>query len=218
MVKPDVELRKHPLEKVVAVSKEVTGRILFHKDQLCHEIDRRRCFCKTKSNGKMTLCEGCDEWYHHVCLGVTEEEARDLHDWRCGYCLDTAPEHGLCEWKSQIGQEKRKRPRVAPKRHISDTPRARGVQPFGMEHVMVGPSSWDEIVALAKGEGKKINLAEKRRMAKVAKLVKEGGHHVVDVVGAEGVEARAVDPTLADELLHLGLLDGEEGEEEEGEA
>lgn len=54
---------------------------------------------------------------------------------------------------------------------------------------MVEPSSWDEIVALAKGEGKNINLAEKRWMAKVAKLVKERGHHVVDAVGAEGVEA-----------------------------
>ena len=200
----------------MAVSKEVNGRILFHKEQLRHEIDRRRCFCKAKSNGKMTLCDHCNEWYHHVCLGITEDEARDLHDWRCGYCLDTAPVNGLCEWKSRIGQEGRKRPRVAPKRHISDTPRAHGVLPFGMEQVVVGPSSWGEIVALAKEEGKKINLAEKRRLANVAKLVKEGGHHVVDAVGAEGVEARAADSTLADELLHLGLLDGEEGGEEEG--
>ena len=34
-----------------------------------------------------------------------------------------------------------------------------------------------------------------------------GGHHMVDAEGQNGLEPRAVDDTLIDEMLHSGMLD-----------
>jgi len=66
-VKPDKELRFHPADKVVAASKSVKKLVLLHPEPIRVQVERKRCFCKTKTNNKMLLCEGCDEWYHHLC-------------------------------------------------------------------------------------------------------------------------------------------------------
>src|SRR4029079_7692845 len=68
--KPDVELRKHPLQKVLATTDAVTSQLLFHPEKLRHWEKRRRCFCKVKSEQNMMLCETCSQLYHLGCVGL----------------------------------------------------------------------------------------------------------------------------------------------------
>ena len=213
--KPDVELRKHPLSEVAKVSAELTGRILFHTEPFRVKVDRQRCICRAKSNNKMVLCELCDEWFHFTCVDMTEEEAQDAKDWKCGYCAGGPPKDGKQSWvlaRKQVS--KRARPAIRD-RLVSETPKARGIKPHGDDKIEMGPGSWDEIVQMAREGGAKINQLERRRAEKAAKLVEGGGHHLVDAMAAGGLAARGVDGTLVDELVHLQLIDEPEDVEEE---
>ena len=31
-------------------------------------------------------CDGCDDWYHPACVGLTEDDAEELDSWRCITC------------------------------------------------------------------------------------------------------------------------------------
>jgi hypothetical protein len=44
----------------------------------------------------------------------------------------------------------------------------------------------------------------------VEKLVEEGGHHLVDAVGMAGLDVRAVDEAMIDEMLGAGLAEEDE--------
>jgi hypothetical protein len=124
--KPDKVLRYFPLEVVAEWGKKISGVLLLHPDPLHHGVPRQRCFCKTKSTNKMLLCDGCDEWYHHGCIGVDEEEAAAAVNWRCGYCLAAAADDGNRAWSLAVPQGNRKRPKIAPSRNDADAPKARG--------------------------------------------------------------------------------------------
>ncbi len=102
--------------------------------------------------------------------------------------------------------------KVAPERHIKDSPRARGVGPDDDDLLEVGPKTWQDVVELAKAGGRAINLEMQANKRKAQKIVKEGGHHVVDEMTAVGLQLREVDDELIDDLLGQGLLD-EDGEE-----
>ena len=65
---------------------------------------------------------------------------------------------------------------------------------------------------MAKAGGRAINLEIQANKRKAQKIVKEGGHHVVDEMTAAGLQLREVDDELIDDLLGQGLLD-EDGEE-----
>lgn len=215
--KPDVELRKHPLSEVAKVSAELTGRILFHPEPFRVQSDRQRCICRAKSNNKMVLCESCDEWFHFACVDMTEVEAQDAKDWKCGYCAGGPPKDGMQSWvlaRRQVSKRARPAPR---ERLVSETPKARGIQPYGDDKVEKGPVSWEEIMQMARDGAAKINQVEQRWAKKAATLVEEGGHHLVDAMTAGGLAARGVDGALVDELLNLNLLDepGDVDEEEE---
>ncbi len=211
--KPDQILRFSPLDVVLEQSKIVSKVLLFHPDKIRRDIPRQRCFCNTKSNGQMLLCEACDEWYHFRCIGVTEEEARAADNWQCGYCVGRPDADGNRDWTLAIPQGKRKKAKVAPARNDADTPRARGVQPHGDEVVHQGPSSWADCVALAREGGRKINMTEAKYKKKAMQIVKQGGHHVVDAVTLGGVQARGVDATLVDDLIGQGMLEADEDDE-----
>ena len=52
----------------------------------------------------MVACDNCDEWYHFLCVGVTEEEAKRVARWICRQCrtnarklLCVAKHYLLCE-------------------------------------------------------------------------------------------------------------------------
>ncbi len=208
--KPDVELRKHPLQKVLEATGAVTNQILFHPEKLRHWEKRRRCFCRAKSELKMMLCETCWQWYHYGCVGLSAQEASKAAGWKCGYCLGKPGADEMCTWKLKIPQGKRKREKVASDRHIKDSPRARGVGPDDDDMLEVGPRTWQDVVELAKAGGRAINLEMQANKRKAQKIVKEGGHHVVDEMTAAGLQLREVDDELIDDLLGQGLLDEDE--------
>jgi hypothetical protein len=208
---PNQELRFYPLVKVFEQSERISKVLLFSPDKICREIPRQRCFCNTKSNAQMMLCEECAEWYHVACIGMTQVEAEAAVDWCCGYCQSAPDADGDRTWMLAVPQGQRKRPKVAPVRNDVATPKARGVQPFNDDVVFDGPSSWDDCVELARTGGRKINLAEALNKKKALKIVNAGGHHVVDEVSLGGVQARGVDGALVDDLIGIGLLVPDDG-------
>lgn len=157
----------------------------------------------------MCLCESCDEWYHLDCVGMTKQEADAAVDWECGYCQSDADEGGNREWKLEIPQGASKRKRVAKPRNDASSPKARGVKPDGDEIVEVGPTTWDACVALAQAGRKKIHEAELIYKRKASKIVKEGGHHVVDQMALGGVERQGVSNALVADLIAIGEIDEE---------
>ena len=160
----------------------------------------------------MVLCDGCNEWFHFDCVGITAEAAQGDDNWRCGYCRGQLGPDGKRVWNLPVPQGKRKRQKVAPTRSDADTPKQRGVNPENNEE-LVGPASWEDIVSLAREGGRKINEKEAKLKRRAAVLVKEGGHHVVDEMALGGVAARGVDNILVDDFLGLGMLeDDDEGE------
>lgn len=163
----------------------------------------------------MLLCEECDEWYHNACIGVDEEEAKAAVNWRCGYCQAAPDDEGNREWSLAVPQGKRKRAKVAPIRNDAHTPKARRVQPLGDETVFAGPASWADCQQLARDGGHKINIAEAKYKKKAMKIVKEGGHHIIDEMALGGVQARGVDNTMVDDLVGLGLLELDYEQDEE---
>lgn len=165
----------------------------------------------------MVLCESCDEWFHFACVDMSEEDAQMAKDWKCGYCAGGPPKDGKQSWVLARRQvSKRARPAVR-ERLVSETPKARGIEPNGDDKVEKGPVSWEEIMRMARDGAAKINQVEQRWAKKAAKLVEEGGHHLVDAMTAGGLAARGVDGALVDELLNLDLLDepGDVDQEEE---
>lgn len=200
--KPDHVLRNFPITTVQEKSKSVSKVLLFSSD----ELRRDPAPALLLQDQEMMLCEKCAEWYHLVCVGITEEEAHAAVDWRCGYCRALPDADGGRAWELPIPQGQRKRLKVAPARNDNATPKARGVQPFDDEVVYDGPSSWEECVELARDGARKINLAEANNKKKAMRLVNEGGHHVVDEVSLGGVRARGVDGALVDDLIGAGLL------------
>ncbi len=62
--RPDAVLRKHPLQKVMAVAGRLTAHVLFHPLPIVHQEKWPHCFCGTKSEKNMALCETCNQWYH----------------------------------------------------------------------------------------------------------------------------------------------------------
>ena len=188
----------------------VASVLLFHPDPIWIDVPRQRCFCKTKSNNKMLVCEECDEWYHWACVGVADQEEAEKLKFVCGYCQDAPDEEGLRRWKMPIPQGNRKRLKKAPDRNDVTTPRAIGLPVEGSDMVPSGPRNWDEVMRIVAAGGKKINLKEKALLKRAADLLEEGGHHLVDEVVPGGVQARAVSDSLADELFadEGSLIDG----------
>jgi hypothetical protein len=155
----------------------------------------------------MLLCERCDEWYHYDCIGISNEEAAAEVDWDCGYCRSPPDADGYRAWSLAVPQGNRKRPKIAPPRSDATTPKARGIQPLGDDLVYEGPKTWADCQALAREGGRKINLAEAQYKKKAMRIVKEGGHHIIDEMSLGGVQARGVDSALVDDLVGHGLLE-----------
>lgn len=213
--KPDQYLRVGTLLFANSVQDALKKRVLFHPLPIRHQVPRKRCFCRRKTDNKMVLCEGCDEWYHLDCVGLDEAEAQGADDWQCGYCQSALEEDGTRAWNLAIPQGKYKKPRVAKPRMDGKTPRALGITPEGMEMVDVGPSTWEEIVLTARAGAMKLRRAEEAYKKKAAQLVKAGGHHVVDQMGLGGVEPRPITNELLDDLIVNGDLGDEEGGEDD---
>lgn len=187
-------------------TRAVTQQILFHPRPIFYQELRPLCFCGLKLRKKVAECVACRQWYHWGCLGVSEKYIKAAKNWKCGYCREKPGADGMCEWKMDVSEDAKKKKKVAPARHVDDTPLARGVSDDGDEWRDVGLRAWADIVAAAKEGGKTINGKMLAMRKRAEKLVKEGGHHVVDQMSAVGLQVRGVDDTLVDDLMGQGLL------------
>ena len=68
------------------------------------------------------------------------------------------------------------------------------------------------MVKLIKSRKSRDGLQSKKKKLTdaVEKLVEEGGHHLVDAVGMAGLDVRAVDEAMIDEMLGAGLAEEDE--------
>ncbi|XP_063963171.1 uncharacterized protein LOC135156056 [Lytechinus pictus] len=47
----------------------------------------RYCYCRTPDDGSfMIQCDGCDEWFHGACVGVTHAEGMSIDKYFCPFC------------------------------------------------------------------------------------------------------------------------------------
>ena len=44
------------------------------------------CICRSPYEGFMIGCDGCDEWYHGPCVGISEEQAEKFDKYVCVRC------------------------------------------------------------------------------------------------------------------------------------
>ncbi|KAJ3221238.1 hypothetical protein HK099_003669 [Clydaea vesicula] len=47
------------------------------------------CLCRAVDDGNfMIMCETCSEWFHGDCVGITEEEGKEIETFECALCID----------------------------------------------------------------------------------------------------------------------------------
>jgi hypothetical protein len=181
----------------------INGLVVLHPDDFWTKAGRLTCFCRKKSNGQMTKCGECFEWYHHKCTGLSEVQAKGMDDWKCGYCAGTPDKDGNCKWIYEIPKPKRGVAPVADVRNISRTPRLMSEDTDAAAEL----TSWADVIEYCRKSGKQLNLIMMKNRALAAKLVKEAGHHVGDEMSGGGLATRAVDDRLVDEFVGEGILD-----------
>jgi hypothetical protein len=54
------------------------------------EEEERICYCGVEYDEpiEMLQCHQCLQWFHALCVGFKEEEAREMVDYACATCLD----------------------------------------------------------------------------------------------------------------------------------
>ena len=184
---------------------KITGHVALHPDDVWPAAPRQACFCAKKSTLQMTKCQECDEWFHHKCTGLGEEEAAGLDAWTCGYCSEEPDADGNCQWTREIPKPKKGSAPVPPVRNISMTPRVSRID-TELEPTL---DSWEEIEAFCRKSAWKLNLEMMKNRTKAAELVKAAGHHVGDEMSEGGLATRAVDDRLADEFIGIGLIESD---------
>ncbi|KAK8794419.1 hypothetical protein WA171_003542 [Blastocystis sp. BT1] len=48
--------------------------------------DRCFCICNGNASGTMICCNSCNNWYHCECVGVNEDEAKQMDNFICEFC------------------------------------------------------------------------------------------------------------------------------------
>ena len=214
MPKPDKVLRSRPLKEVEAALSKLKRVVLFHPDPIVVELPPEYCVCRKeeykggKASNEMIQCDACLEWFHFECVGLKRQHKVGAGAWSCEWCRDPVDKLGYQRWRSN-----RKRPK---RRHHLDTPRHRGAQPGqdAPRRYNVGPQ-WDDKVAEVKELARRAAVRKRRLTEAVEGLVAEGGHHVVDAEGMAGLELRAVDDGLVDEIVGAEILDPDEYDDSE---
>ncbi|KAH8408939.1 hypothetical protein KR009_004077, partial [Drosophila setifemur] len=55
--------------------------------------DQAYCICRTSDGSRFMIgCDGCEEWYHGDCIGITEKEAKHIKQYYCRRCKKENPE------------------------------------------------------------------------------------------------------------------------------
>ncbi len=213
--KPIDVLRFHALVDVVPVVKDLKRVLLFHPKPIWMTVTRKFCRCRTDKKDDLVQCGTCLEWFHYGCVDEDVESLNLMDDFMCGWCKSPLSDKGKREWKFKrldaAGKGRRKVPKVKARKD-SKTPRALQLLDEPQE---LGPRSWDAVCAEAAVLAKQINQKDKDRKIQANRLVKKGGHHVVDQMGFGGVVPRNVDAELIADLAGAGLLDGPDSSDED---
>uniref|UniRef100_UPI00336AEC94 CXXC-type zinc finger protein 1 n=1 Tax=Drosophila melanogaster TaxID=7227 RepID=UPI00336AEC94 len=55
--------------------------------------DQAYCICRSSDCSRFMIgCDGCEEWYHGDCIGITEKEAKHIKQYYCRRCKKENPE------------------------------------------------------------------------------------------------------------------------------
>ncbi|EDW81984.1 uncharacterized protein Dwil_GK25558 [Drosophila willistoni] len=55
--------------------------------------DQAYCICRTSDCSRFMIgCDGCEEWYHGDCIGITEKEAKHIKQYYCRRCKKENPD------------------------------------------------------------------------------------------------------------------------------
>lgn len=206
MPKPDKVLRSRPLKELGAAVAKLKQVVLFHPKQICEKLPAQYCVCKKperkkgKKSKEMIQCAGCWEWFHFDCVGIADGSDVTDKDWKCEWCRDVVDTEGYQRWRS--GRKK------AKKRHHKDVPKLQGAV-LGQDPPprYSAPLTWEGKVNEVKELARRASIKKRKLTEAVEQLVDEGGHHVVDAEGMAGLELRAVDDGLVDEMVGAGLVD-----------
>jgi hypothetical protein len=114
---------------------------------------------------------------------------------------------GFQTWKIKIQDRRVKDKEKILKRKETETPRAMGIEPDGMEKLPPKLRVWEDFVEITQEKGKAINVERKKKIKKTEQFMKRGGHHVTDMVVAGGLGAQPVNDDLVDRLDQDGYLD-----------
>lgn len=163
---------------------------------------------KGRKSKKKMQCGTCWEWFHFDCIGLEDDADMEGVEWKCEWCQDAVDREGFQRWRTD-----RKRPK---KRHQKDVPRLKGGV-LGGDPLprWSAPRDWDGKVAEVEELARRAAVKNRKLTEAVEQLFDEGGHHLADAEGLAGLEARAVDEAVIDEVLAAGLVQIEDDEEEE---
>ncbi|KAF0699835.1 Aste57867_9611 [Aphanomyces stellatus] len=59
--------------------------LTMHHDVLVSATEQY-CICRQPYDGFMIGCEGCDDWFHDTCVGISKEKAEKVDDYVCPSC------------------------------------------------------------------------------------------------------------------------------------
>jgi PHD-finger len=210
MQKPDKFLRFSPLKYVLNAVNELRSVFLVHPDPIFTKVEGHGCYCRNKMTDQMVQCDDCWEWYHFKCVEETKENLQAIQKYICKFCRDKVDSDGWQKWLV-----KKKPKDVEYKRKIKDTPKANGVSMDSDRKECKMGSNWAELVENLQKKAVANNKKDQVQKKRAEKIIKEGGHHVVDQIASAGVRLRNVTPALIDEMEGNGLLDEERVEVEE---
>jgi hypothetical protein len=209
MPKPDKVLRSRPLKEVNDAVAELKRVVLFHSRPIVEELPAQYCVCRkgehlARDKGAgMIQCDGCFEWFHFACVPIQPQMDVSQHAWTCEWCNDVPDKEGSQRWRSD-----RQKPK---KRHIRDAPRLHGAQ-VGQSPppCYSAPVDWEGKVAEVQELARRAAIKKRKLTEDVGQLLVKNGHHLTDAEGMAGLEARAVDDALVDEMLEAGLIRDED--------
>jgi hypothetical protein len=178
---------------------------LFHPDVVSKELPAKFCICRKgerlmgRRTKMMTTCDECLEWYHNDCAGLSDEPLGENEPWTCEFCLNDVDHLGYQRWFS--GRRKPK------KRHVLDTPRAKRDRndPEALVEFS-SPRTWDGKERETKERSRRAGIKKRKLQEAAASLIDGKSHHLTDAEGLAGLEQRAVDDGVVDEMLDQELI------------
>jgi len=89
--KLDIESGTTNANEVQDLIKEHEKLVLELPDELerLEEAMQGYCICRRAYSGFMIGCDECEEWYHGVCIGITESKAERVENYCCVRCCIT---------------------------------------------------------------------------------------------------------------------------------